>query len=110
MQPKQDCPDAVVINVFDYITQHESSWLEKYTSLFQSNFSWKTSLATAVALILIITLAYLPYLENKQIGHEEFTAAEIEQAKTEAQLALARKQVALYARNAEKKKKGWLGR
>ncbi len=89
LQPHLDCPDAVISRTLNYISKQETSWLEKYSSIFKPDFSWETSLATAVALILIITLAYLPYLENRHSGQDDFTVEEIARATSEAQLALA---------------------
>ena len=90
MQPAA-CPDEVIDQVMEKIDIKRMTLMERISSWLTVNPSWRyaASLAGTALIVILAVLLSLPPKNNKIKTHQEFTEAEIQQAKAEAEMALA---------------------
>lgn len=82
------CPDEVIDQVMDKIGIKPMTLMDRIGSWVVLKPSWSYAAGTALIVILAVFL-YLPHQKNESKTHQGFTSAEIQQAKEEAELALA---------------------
>jgi len=90
--PIESCPDEIIDQVMETIDEPPMSLINRIRSWLKVNPSWRYGLASlsgTVAIALLVTFLFIPNQNKHTMGPDDFTAVEIEQAKKEAELALA---------------------
>ncbi|MBN2012849.1 zf-HC2 domain-containing protein [candidate division KSB1 bacterium] len=88
--PKMSCPDDVIDQLLDAVGDDTDSLTDRIRSWFRVEPVWKFGLAGALALALIVAAIYIPYEKHMAtLQQTEYTPEEIEQAKSDIELALA---------------------
>lgn len=85
------CPDEVIDKVMEKIGIKRTTLMGRISSWLTVNTSWRyaASFSGTALIVILAVLLYLPHQNNITKTNQEFTEAEIQQAKEDAELALA---------------------
>lgn len=100
--PVEQCPDEIIDHVMETISLSRMSVKDRILKWLEPGYPWRygfASIAGSIAVILIVLFIYLPEQNMKTTEDIVYTHEEIQQATTDAKLALA--YFSVYSRKTE---------